>query len=161
MAAGHAVGLGSGARLNDNALVDDSATGSHDAADHVAESERLLASAERLFRSGELQASGETAIRAGELARLAGRPDLLASAALIVTGVEDPLIDAGVESMCRDALETGIGLLVTLLVRTQRLRQRMLAFGLSDHYRQILSLTRLDEAIAVVESEEAALASGS
>jgi anti-sigma B factor antagonist len=55
---------------------------------------------------------------------------------------------------------TGIGLLVTLIVRAQRQRQRILAFGLSDHYRQILSLTRLDEAIAVVESEEAAVAAG-
>jgi anti-anti-sigma factor len=48
---------------------------------------------------------------------------------------------------------TGIGLLVTLLVRAQRQRQRLMAFGLSDHYREILSLTRLDEAIAVVEDE--------
>jgi anti-sigma B factor antagonist len=55
---------------------------------------------------------------------------------------------------------TGIGLLVTLLVRAQRHRQRMLAFGLSEHYRQILSLTRLDEAIAVVGSEEEAVAAG-
>ncbi len=53
---------------------------------------------------------------------------------------------------------TGIGLLVTLLVRAQRQRQRLMAFGLSDHYREILSLTRLDEAIGVVDSEEAALA---
>ena len=53
---------------------------------------------------------------------------------------------------------TGIGLLVTLLVRAQRQRQQLLAFGLSDHYRQILSLTRLDEAIQVVGSEAEALA---
>ncbi len=55
---------------------------------------------------------------------------------------------------------TGIGLLVTLLVRAQRQRQRVLAFGLSEHYRQILSLTRLDEAIAVVGSEAEAIAAG-
>ena len=30
----------------------------------------------------------------------------------------------------------GIGLLVTLLVRAQRQHQQMLAYGLSDHYRQ-------------------------
>ena len=54
---------------------------------------------------------------------------------------------------------TGIGLLVTLLVRAQRQRQRLMAFGLSDHYRDILSLTRLDEAIGVVGSEDEALAS--
>jgi len=52
---------------------------------------------------------------------------------------------------------TGIGLLVTLLVRAQRQRQRLLAFGLSDHYREILSLTRLDEAIEIVDSEADAL----
>lgn len=53
---------------------------------------------------------------------------------------------------------TGIGLLVTLLVRAQRQGQRILAYGLSEHYRQILALTRLDEAIGVVESEADALA---
>ena len=52
----------------------------------------------------------------------------------------------------------GIGLLVTLLVRAQRSGVRLLATGLSDHYRQILSLTRLDEAIAIHPDEAAALA---
>ena len=52
----------------------------------------------------------------------------------------------------------GIGLLVTLLVRTQRADQKLLAVGLSEHYRQILALTRLDEAIAIHDDEPAALA---
>ena len=52
----------------------------------------------------------------------------------------------------------GIGLLVTLLVRAQRAGQRLMAIGLSDHYRQILSLTRLDEAIEIHDDEAAALA---
>jgi anti-sigma B factor antagonist len=52
----------------------------------------------------------------------------------------------------------GIGLLVTLLVRAQRGGQRLMAVGLSDHYRQILSLTRLDEAIEIHDDEAAALA---
>jgi anti-anti-sigma factor len=52
----------------------------------------------------------------------------------------------------------GIGLLVTLLVRAQRAGARLLAIGLSDHYRQILSLTRLDEAIEILPDEAAALA---
>jgi len=55
----------------------------------------------------------------------------------------------------------GIGLLVTLLVRTQRAGQKLLAVGLSEHYRQILSLTRLDEAIAIHDDETAALAATS
>src|SRR5215211_483376 len=52
----------------------------------------------------------------------------------------------------------GIGLLVTLLVRAQRQHQRMLAYGLSDHYRQIFELTRLDEAVGIHGSEAEALA---
>ena len=52
----------------------------------------------------------------------------------------------------------GIGLLVTLLVRANRLKQRLLACGLSDHYRQILELTRLDEAISIYATEADALA---
>lgn len=55
----------------------------------------------------------------------------------------------------------GIGLLVTLLVRAQRAGQRLLAVGLSEHYRQILSLTRLDEAIAIHDDETAARAAAS
>lgn len=56
---------------------------------------------------------------------------------------------------------SGIGLLVTLLVRTQRAGQHLLAVGLTEHYRQILSLTRLDEAIAIYDDETAALAAAS
>ena len=52
----------------------------------------------------------------------------------------------------------GIGLLVTLLVRANRHSQRLLAFGLSDHYRQIFELTRLDEAVGIHDTESDALA---
>ncbi|MGH2702070.1 MAG: STAS domain-containing protein [Actinomycetota bacterium] len=51
----------------------------------------------------------------------------------------------------------GIGLLVTLLVRANRQRQALFAFGLSDHYRQIFELTRLDEAVGIFENEGDAL----
>jgi anti-sigma B factor antagonist len=53
---------------------------------------------------------------------------------------------------------SGIGLLVTLLIRANRQNQRLLAYGLSEHYRQIFELTRLDEAIMIYENEEASLA---
>ncbi len=53
---------------------------------------------------------------------------------------------------------SGIGLLVTLLIRIQRQKQRLLAFGLSDHYRQIFDLTQLDKAIGIHPTEAAALA---
>jgi len=52
----------------------------------------------------------------------------------------------------------GIGMLVTLLVRANRQRQHLLAYGLSDHYRQIFELTRLDEAIGIYGNEADALA---
>jgi len=52
----------------------------------------------------------------------------------------------------------GIGLLVTLLVRANRQKQKLMACGLNDHYRQIFELTRLDEAIGIHETEAAALA---
>ncbi len=53
---------------------------------------------------------------------------------------------------------SGIGLLVTLLIRARRQDVRVLACGLTEHYRQIFELTRLNEAIAVYGSEQEALA---
>jgi len=53
----------------------------------------------------------------------------------------------------------GIGLLVTLLVRAQRAGVKLIATGLSDHYRQIFSLTRLDEAIEIHDDQATAMAS--
>ncbi len=53
---------------------------------------------------------------------------------------------------------SGIGLLVTLLIRVNRQKQRLLAFGLSDHYQQIFELTRLNEAIGIYPNESAAMA---
>jgi anti-sigma B factor antagonist len=89
----------------------------------------------------------------------------------ITSASEDVLMDAynrasepGVRAVVLSFAELdymnsgGIGLLVTLLVRAQRQRQRVLAFGLSDHYRQIFELTRLDEAVGIHDSEDEALA---
>jgi anti-sigma B factor antagonist len=52
----------------------------------------------------------------------------------------------------------GIGLVVTLLIRAQRQGQRLLAYGLNDHYQQIFELTRLNEAISLYDSEPDSLA---
>jgi anti-anti-sigma factor len=52
----------------------------------------------------------------------------------------------------------GIGMLVTLLVRGQRRQQRLAAVGLTEHYRQIFELTRLDEAISLHPDADTALA---
>jgi anti-sigma B factor antagonist len=91
-----------------------------------------------------------------------------------ITGAsETPLMDAyaragaGIRSIVLDFGDLeymnsgGIGLLVTLLVRAQRAGQRLHAIGLSEHYRQILALTRLDEAIGIHDDERAALAAAS
>jgi anti-sigma B factor antagonist len=53
---------------------------------------------------------------------------------------------------------SGIGLLVTLLIRVNRQKQRLLAYGLSDHYKHIFELTRLNEAIGIYDSEADVLA---
>ena len=53
---------------------------------------------------------------------------------------------------------SGIGLLVTLLIRTQRQKQQLMAYGLSEHYQEIFQLTRLNEAIGIYRDEIEALA---
>jgi anti-sigma B factor antagonist len=53
---------------------------------------------------------------------------------------------------------SGIGLLVTLLIRANRNGHRLLACGLSEHYQHIFELTRLNEAIRVYGGEAEALA---
>ncbi len=52
---------------------------------------------------------------------------------------------------------SGIGLLVTTLIRAQRAGHKLLAYGLTSHYREIFALTRLDEAIGIFDNEQAAL----
>jgi anti-sigma B factor antagonist len=53
---------------------------------------------------------------------------------------------------------SGIGLLVTLLIRVRRQNQRMLAFGLNEHYQNIFEITQLTDAIGIYQTEEDALA---
>jgi anti-sigma B factor antagonist len=53
---------------------------------------------------------------------------------------------------------SGIGLLVTMLIRTQRQKQKLIACGLSEHYVEIFRLTRLDEAIGIYSTEKESLA---
>lgn len=88
-----------------------------------------------------------------------------------VTGASEPvLVDAFTKASASGAKtvvfnfsdlgymnSSGIGLLVTTLIRAQRQDQRLMAFGLTEHYRQIFSLTRLDEAITIHDDEAAAV----
>jgi anti-anti-sigma factor len=86
----------------------------------------------------------------------ASEPDLTAAYGLAVAnGARAVILDfGGLEYMNSG----GIGLLVTLLVRAQRAGGRLVATGLSTHYRQIFELTRLDEAIEIHDDESAAVA---
>jgi anti-sigma B factor antagonist len=53
---------------------------------------------------------------------------------------------------------SGIGLLVTMLVRANRQNQQLFAVGLNSHYQDIFALTRLNEAIHICADEPSALA---
>jgi anti-sigma B factor antagonist len=53
---------------------------------------------------------------------------------------------------------SGIGLLVTLLVRSRRSNQQLFAFGLNEHFEYVFELTRLNEVIRLFKTEEEALA---
>jgi anti-sigma B factor antagonist len=95
--------------------------------------------------SGELNGSGEEALMAAYTTASNGRTQTII---LNFTNLEY-------------MNSSGIGLLVTMLIRVQRQKQRLLAYGLSDHYQQIFELTRLNEAITIVDDEQAALSAGS
>ncbi len=89
----------------------------------------------------------------------------------VTAAAESALMDAYVQASAHGARaiilnfgglgymnSSGIGLLVTLLIRANRQKQKLLVVGLSDHYRQIFELTRLNEAIGIHGSEAEALA---
>ncbi len=91
----------------------------------------------------------------------------------ITAGSEAALMDAYTEAVAQRARTVvlnfagleymnsgGIGLLVTLLIRARRAGHRLLACGLSEHYRQIFELTRLNDAIGIYPDEAAALRAG-
>ena len=100
----------------------------------------------------------------GDTAVLRITGDVTSASEAELTGAFAASLDDGARAVVLDfgAMEYmnsgGIGLLVTLLVRAQRAGARLLAIGLSAHYREILSLTRIDEAIEILPDEAAAMA---
>jgi anti-sigma B factor antagonist len=87
----------------------------------------------------------------------------------VTAAAENALMDAYTQSGSARAVvlnfggmeymnSSGIGLLVTLLIRVNRQKQKLLTYGLTDHYKQIFTLTRLNEAIGIYNSEAEALA---
>ena len=53
---------------------------------------------------------------------------------------------------------TGIALIVALLADCRATGRPVAAYGLSDHYREIFSITRLSDFMSIYEDAEAALA---
>ncbi|MDQ3900714.1 MAG: STAS domain-containing protein [Actinomycetota bacterium] len=90
--------------------------------------------------------------------------DVTSACENVLSSAYDELTGAGVDKILLDftGLEYmnsgGIGVIVTMLVRANRHQQSLLAYGLTDHYRQIFDLTRLNEAIGIHDDESAALA---
>ena len=103
-------------------------------------------------------------VRTGDIAILRISGDVTSASDAELTDGFGAALDDGARAVALDfsAMEYmnsgGIGLLVTLLVRAQRAGVRLLAIGLSDHYRQILALTRLDVAIEILPDVAAAKA---
>ena len=52
---------------------------------------------------------------------------------------------------------SGIGLLITILIRAKRQGHKLVACGLKEHFQQIFQLTRLEEAMPVFDSEQEAI----
>jgi anti-anti-sigma factor len=52
---------------------------------------------------------------------------------------------------------TGIALIVSLLARARKDNQKVIAFGLSDHFTNIFEITRLSDFMQIVSDEAAAL----
>ncbi|HEX7588404.1 MAG TPA: STAS domain-containing protein [Anaerolineae bacterium] len=86
----------------------------------------------------------------------------------VTAAAEDVLMDAYTQANNAHAIilnfagmeymnSSGIGLLVTLLIRVNRQKQKLMTCGLTDHYKQIFTLIRLNEAIGVYTTEAEAL----
>lgn len=103
-------------------------------------------------------------VRIGSAAILRIQGDITSASDGPMTDAYASAVDGGASAVVLDFARLdymnsgGIGLLVTLLVRAQRGRIRLSATGLSEHYRQIFELTRLDEAISIHDDEATALA---
>ena len=52
---------------------------------------------------------------------------------------------------------TGIALIVGLLARARKAHRRLVTCGLSEHYQEIFSITRLSDFMTVYKDEESAL----
>jgi anti-anti-sigma factor len=107
-----------------------------------------------VFTTTDLGAGAASVAIHGDVTNASEQPLLSAHERATDAGASRIVLDfAGMDYMNSG----GIGLLVTLLVRAQRRNQSVAAVGLTEHYRQIFELTRLDEAITLYDDLESAL----
>jgi anti-anti-sigma factor len=52
---------------------------------------------------------------------------------------------------------TGIAIIVSVLARARAQRKQLAAYGLSEHYRQIFSITRLSDFVHLYNDEDSAI----
>ncbi|HEV3309299.1 MAG TPA: STAS domain-containing protein [Chloroflexota bacterium] len=107
---------------------------------------------------------GLTVREAGGAGIIDIKGDLNASAEEALSNAFSRAAEAGVVVVLNfEGLEymnsSGIGLLVTLLIRANRQKKRLVICGLTEHYRHIFQITRLDDAITIFATEDDALAS--
>src|SRR5690349_13590121 len=72
--------------------------------DAVLRAELTLDVAQAEFAAGHIEASVARCQAAGRLAEEAGRPDILAAAALVISGIGDPTTNAAVDALCASAI---------------------------------------------------------
>lgn len=100
----------------------------------------------------------------GQIAVIAIRGELTSFAEAMLSNALAEATQAGARDIIFDFRDlsymnsSGIGLLVTSLVRASRQGQRLVAVELNEHYRQIFELTRLNEVIQLYPTATEALA---
>ncbi|MEJ5200172.1 MAG: STAS domain-containing protein [Anaerolineae bacterium] len=91
----------------------------------------------------------------GELTRLADAPLAAAYAEATALGARTIILDLSGLSYMNNK---GMGLLVRLEAQARREGRRLVAAGLSDHYRRVFRMTGLDEGIPVFDDVSQAVA---
>ena len=91
--------------------------------------------------AGDVDGSAETALKAGYQEAAA-------------TGATTILLDFGGVGYINS---TGIALIVSVLAEARRQKTKVVAFGLSGHYREIFQVTRLSDFMPIYADEHEAL----
>jgi len=94
----------------------------------------------------------------GDIDRDADAPLQQAYDGAVATGAASVLLNFGEVGYINS---TGIAVIVGLLARARKERRVISAYGLSEHYRHIFSITRLSDFISVYTDEDSAVGGAS